>query len=56
MFNPQTTVRGPLDPTQHYDSCKSETENCGVQWTPVESEMRVIFLGSMRVKDAFNDI
>ncbi len=27
MLNPQTTMRGPLDPTQHSDSCKSETEN-----------------------------
>ncbi len=63
LINPQTTVRGP-DPAQHSDSCKSETENdlagtlknvsckrdCGVQWTPVESEMGVIFLGSMKVK------
>ncbi len=57
-----------MDPAQHSDSCKSETENdlaeifqdstlkivkckrdCGVQWTPVESEMEVICLGSMRV-------
>ncbi len=22
---PQTTVRGPMDPGQHLDSCKSET-------------------------------
>ncbi len=27
LINPQTTVRGPLDPAQHSDSCKSETEN-----------------------------
>ncbi len=55
-----------MDPAQHSDSCKSETEyyladisgnlyrvhvlsNCRVQWTPVESEIGVIFLGSMRV-------
>ncbi len=27
VFNPQTTVRGPMEPTQHSDSCKSEMEN-----------------------------
>ncbi len=26
-INPQTTVWGPLDPAQHSDSCKRETEN-----------------------------
>ncbi len=26
-LNPQTTLHGPLDPTQHSNSCKSETEN-----------------------------
>ena len=26
-INPQTTVRGPLDPAQHSDGCKSKTEN-----------------------------
>ncbi len=59
-INPQTTLRGQMDPKQHLDSCKHETENyyikerltkngCGVHWTPVESEMGVDSLGSMRV-------
>ena len=26
-LNPQTTVWGPLDPSQHSNSCKSETDN-----------------------------
>ena len=26
LTNPQTTVRGPLDPAQHSDRCTSETE------------------------------
>ncbi len=31
-------------------SRQAEQIYCGVQWTPVESEMGVMFLGSMRVK------
>ncbi len=27
IFNPQTTLRGPMDPAQHSDGCESETEN-----------------------------
>ena len=27
LINPQTTVRGPMDPAQHSGSCNSETEN-----------------------------
>ena len=26
-INPQTTLRGPMDPRQHLDNCKTETEH-----------------------------
>ncbi len=42
LFNPQTTVRGPLDPAQHSDSCKSETEN------DLAEMFQVILNGSMK--------
>ncbi len=46
-INPQTTVRVPMDPGHTVNSYG--TLGCRVHWTQVESEMGVIFLGSMRV-------